>query len=251
MAERARLESVCTGNRTAGSNPALSANGQSGMVIDQAAGRGRRASWRGWVRTRAGWLGGCAWGRVRPRGGRVGGERDAGCRPRDSGRRWPGWRFEGRAQVAARYSRNPALSASGQSGMVIDQTVGCGRRASWRGWVRTRAGWSGGCGWRRVRPLFGKVSEADGGRAIPVSTDDRGKRGARVPRDGALRTSSGPEGSSDKGNAPGAAVHPGSSFLHDEKKTWPAARGSRPARDSDGAHRSPATGHRPHLSEWV
>jgi hypothetical protein len=165
VAERARLESVCTGNRTAGSNPALSAIGRSGMPRVRTGACVCDAQWRGLVRTRAGWWGGCfGVGRVRPRGGWVGGERDAGWGACDRAARRRGGKCHVRCGRADWCSRNPALSA---------------------------------------------MSFGDGGQL-----DHRGKQGARVPRDGAPRTSSGPEGSSDKGNAPGAAVPPSSLLRH-------------------------------------
>jgi hypothetical protein len=110
VAEGARLESVCTGNRTAGSNPALSANKKRPWFVD-------RGSW-----------------------------------------------FE---------TPLPADSCSA---------------------------------------VIARKRSAHGARVAECG----GKQGARVPRDGAPRTSSGPEGSSDKGTATGAAVSPGS-LLHHRK----------------------------------
>jgi hypothetical protein len=193
VAERARLESVCTGNRTAGSNPALSAISRRTMSQTGVVTGTREVCVRGRVRTR-GWREG-GWsvvGRVWTRGG-VGGRRDAGCSAidRSRGGECGGWVM--RWATDARCSRHPALSA-----------ISCGamsprRMAAWRGEPHGRG---------RVRTLSAVIFD------LSSFTGHRGKQGARVPRDGAPRTSSGPEGSSDKGNATGATVPPGSLLRH-------------------------------------
>jgi hypothetical protein len=185
VAEGARLESVCAGNCTAGSNPALSANvyeGCQGLVFRGRASvlRPGRLERRGRVRSRGGRVGGwCAGARVRPRGW-VDGGREAGCMGVErGGGRLGGGSVRG-AGVEAQCSRHPALSANLQSHLRESRVVSQPCEA--------------GPSRKRWRP-------------------NGGKQGARVPRDGAPRTSSGPEGSSDKGIATGAAVSPGS-FLH-------------------------------------
>ena len=200
MAERARLESVCTGNRTAGSNPALSAIVRRTVVPMRIATQKREPNGRGRVRTRDGWV--CGWrgvGRVWTRGG-AGGRRDAGALTLPIACGGVGGGFSALRRTAVDDVRNPALSAIGGRAVRREHIAGSSCQVPWSGRVKTRA-------------------EHDTGRAVVVcpgcSGDaDRGKQGARVPRDGAPRTSSGPEGSSDKGNATGAAVPPGSLLRH-------------------------------------
>ena len=202
MAERARLESVCTGNRTAGSNPALSASLYGFMRS-----RNLRPSpasvpaqpRRGRVRTRGGWAGGrCAGARVRPRGG-AGGRRDAGALAPATARGGLGGRLPALPPSPVDDARNPALSAS-------------------------------------------PIASVGGG---PERRGRGGKQGARVPRDGAPRTSSGPEGSSDKGNATGAAVPPGSLLRHGGMRQGSGLRCPGSGEDEGAALGPPATDHRP------
>ena len=185
VAEGARLESVCTGNRTAGSNPALSAS----FCVWSWAGREPLAEGAGENRGPA---------RGFDRAGGRGGGREAGFRAFGRGRRVPSGE-----SVASRCARNPALSASF-----------CVRACGLPGFAGEAAG-------DNVAAAEGcdPAGDGDGGCRQPslyhdllrATAQGSGKGGTRVPRDGASRTSSGPEGSSDKGNPPGAAVPPGSS----------------------------------------
>jgi hypothetical protein len=206
VAERARLESVCTGNRTAGSNPALSAMtfgvGQAMKISYLTPSLNSAQSRRGRPRTRGGRPGGRrAGGRVRPRGG-MGGRRDAGALASPTARGWAVGGPHTPRQKPGVDARNPALSAMtfgvGQAMKISHLTPSLNSAQSRRGRLRTRSGYE---------------SESRVVRSIPVGL--RGKQGTRVPRDEAPRTSSGPEGSSDKGNASCAAVSPGSLLHHD------------------------------------
>ncbi len=149
-----------------------------------------------------------------------------------------------------------------------------------RGRVRTRGGRSGGWWAAvRVRPRGGAGGRRDAGALAPTTArgrlgggfpalrlppvedarnpalsansiasigswsrrhSRRGKQGARVPRDGAPRTSSGPEGSSDKGNATGAAVPPGSLLRHVGMRqgTGPRAQGTGLKLGGPGSYRA-------------
>jgi hypothetical protein len=223
VAERARLESVCTGNRTAGSNPALSAIGRRAMWDVHMRGSTCAASRRGRVRTREGWVRGwCAVERVWTRGG-VGGWRDAGWSGRDRGCGGQGGGCVIREAGEVWCSRHPALSAIGRRAMWDVHMRGSACAASRRGRVRTREGRV--CG-RKDAGTDVVFRRGCGGDV------HRGKQGARVPRDGAPRTSSGPEGSSDKGSATGAAVPPGSLLRHAEtvvtRDSWPKDRNEVP-----------------------
>jgi hypothetical protein len=200
VAERARLESVCTGNRTAGSNPALSAIGGRAVRRERIGRSSCEAHLRGRARTRVGRVcGRSGVGRVWTRGS-AGGRRDAGALALPTVCGWVGGGFPALRRTPVDDARNPALSAMVCRTVVPMRMATRTRERERGGWVRTR-------------------TEHDVGHAVVVCPGcpgdaDRGKQGARVPRDGAPRTSSGPEGSSDKGNATGAAVPPGSLFAH-------------------------------------
>ena len=164
MAERARLESVCTGNRTAGSNPALSATSArarpSCLDARRPVARPTRQWRRGRVRTRVGgWSGGARAGRVRSRGGRVVGATRVA--PRPAGAEGDGWRLCKQVAYAV-----------------------------------------------RVPPQSRPSHEPHLASVMPWEARSPGPARRRP------RTSSGPEGSSDKGITPGAAVPPGSLVRH-------------------------------------
>jgi hypothetical protein len=133
--------------------------------------------------------------------------------------RWRGWGLCDAGAAEARCSCHPALSAIGSRAMWDVHMRGSACATSRRGRVRTREGWV--CG-RKDAGTDVVFRRGCGGDV------HRGKQGARVPRDGAPRTSSGPEGSSDKGSATGAAVPPGSLLRHAEtvvtRDSWPKDR---------------------------
>jgi hypothetical protein len=207
-------------------NPALSAIGCRGMCPRRMAACTGEMGGRGRVRTREGWVRGWSVvGRVWTRGG-VGGWRDAGCGAIDRRRGGEGGGCVMRWPAQSWCSRNPALSAIGCRGMRPRRMAAC------TGEIRGRG---------RVRGLSAVFVD------LSSFTGHRGKQGARVPRDGAPRTSSGPEGSSDKGNATGATVSPGSLLHLGVVRPWSVVRGPWPVSD-DGIVLGPlATGHRPRL----
>jgi hypothetical protein len=182
---RAATDSRCS------RNPALSAIDRRGMRPRRMAACTREMRGRGRVRTRGGWARGWSVvGWVWTRGG-VGRRRDAGCGANDRRRVGEGGGCVMRWPAQSRCSRHPALSAIGRRGVSPTGV------ATWTREPRGR---------ERVRGSSAVIVDLSG------IAGHRGKQGARVPRDGAPRTSSGPEGSSDKGNATGATVSPGSLF---------------------------------------
>ena len=186
VAEGARLESVCAGNCTAGSNPALSANlvasGKPHGIerLETFASPPRRLR-RGRVRTRGGRVvAGCGEARVRSRGG-VGGGRDAGSVAVDRGCGWGdgGWAVEPGA--AARCSRHPALSANlvacaDSPDLEADGAAPCSSRGLRGGWVRSRGGW-----WMAGRAVVRVRSRGVWWVGVVVRSKELGSRASRPP----------------------------------------------------------------------
>ncbi len=219
MAERARLESVCTGNRTAGSNPALSATSVRARPPRLHARRqlhARRATggegrWGGFDRAVAsepgftpgerggtGGRGAGRWGGVAPGPPKRGVRRDAGCTAMARSR--GGWveavRCGGKWQHGAP-AIPPEVGRERMSASSFNTPLEC-RLAGLQ--QRTAAPISG-----RSKALCAILDVA---RSQPWEARSPGPARRRP------RTSSGPEGSSDKGITPGAAVPPGSLVRH-------------------------------------